>query len=54
MSGTGGPSVKTSLSSVRVVSLIPSWGAKIPMLLMATKQKTVKQKEYFNKFNKGV
>ena len=43
--------VKISLSNTEGAGLIPDLGAKIPHTLWPKKQK-VKQKLYFNKFNK--
>ena len=43
--------VKTSLSDAEGAVSIPGWGAKIPHVSRPKKQ-NIKQKRYYNKFNK--
>ena len=47
----GGPMVKTSPSNVGGAGSIPAWRAKIPHAL-GPKQQNIKQRQYYNKFNK--
>ena len=46
----GGPVVKTSPSNAGGAGSIPGRGAKIPHA--SQKNQTIKQKQYWNKFNK--
>ena len=47
----GGPVVKTLSSNAKGVSLIPGQGAKMPHAWWP-KNQNIKQKQYYNKFNK--
>ena len=47
----GSPVVKPLPSSAEGMGLIPGWGAKMPPAQQPKKQ-NVKQKQYYNKFNK--
>ena len=49
----GSPVGKISPSNASGVSLIPGWGANIPHVLWP-KNQNIKQKQYCNKFNKGL
>ena len=49
----GGPVVKTSPSKAGGAGSIPGRGAKIPHASWPKKQ-NIKQKQYFNKFNKDL
>ena len=45
------PVVKPLPSNAEGMGLIPGWGAKMPHALQPKKQ-SIKQKQYYNKFNK--
>ena len=49
----GSPVVETLPSNAGGAGLIPGWGAKIPRALQP-KDQNIKQKQYCNKFNKGL
>ena len=49
----GSPVVKISPSNTESAGLIPGQGAKIPHA-SRPKHQNIKQKQYYNKFNKGI